>query len=307
MLADLLLEAFEAAGADEGVIYVSVPITSGVRELRLMRKLGCTREALQQDPNHREAWLELVVRPNERDARVHAARVRALFPRLLVVEPARLHVKDWDSSAYDDFWKKLIQRYALRVVVTPEWAFSRDARLEVNAAIRARLPIIDLDGAELPYGALAAHDQAARAAMANDGWTADEIAGYLPPLSLEEPPDGVAEQADDAAVVDRASAEVFSWLRGERAYQVVKFGPDQDDRHTREGLGYDGWWWRQLTNYYHRALVLGLETPVGRQALAKFVATACGLLESAVRQYGTLPPPGVPSGQNIDVGRPRAE
>ena len=35
--------------------------------------------------------------------------------------------------------------------------------------------------------------------------------------------------------------------------------------------------WQQLTNYFGRAQLLGLDTQAGRQALAKFVATGCGL------------------------------
>ena len=95
------------------------------------------------------------------------------------------------------------------------------------------------------------------------------------------------------------ATKTFDWLQAERGYQVRKFGTDNDDEHTQAGLDYDAWWWHQLVNYYHRAKVLGLETPVGRQALAKFVATGCGLLESVIRVHGDIPPAGVSSG-NIE-------
>jgi hypothetical protein len=89
----------------------------------------------------------------------------------------------------------------------------------------------------------------------------------------------------------------LAWLVEEVRAQPVKFTSADDDAHTRDGLGDDSWWWQQLTNYYGRARVLGLETPLGRQALAKFVATAVALLDSVIRCHGPLPTPGHPSGE----------
>lgn len=98
------------------------------------------------------------------------------------------------------------------------------------------------------------------------------------------------------------SEYVRAWLADERGYTIKKFGLPQDDDHILEGLA--GWWAQQFDNYLHRAWVLGLDTPGGRQALAKFVATAVGALEAAVRVYGPLPEPGVSSGNNLDALRP---
>lgn len=92
---------------------------------------------------------------------------------------------------------------------------------------------------------------------------------------------------------------VREWLARERGYTLDKFGIDLDNEHIGEGL--DGWWQQQFDNYLHRADLLGLDTINGRQALAKFVATAVGCLEAAVRIYGPLPEPGVPSGYNVDT------
>lgn len=96
---------------------------------------------------------------------------------------------------------------------------------------------------------------------------------------------------------------VRDWLEDERDYTIDKFGIDLDDKHIKEfnmsGSDTDSWWLQQLDNYYHRANVLDLTTSGGRQALAKFVATAAGMLEAAVRVYGPLPEPGVTSGENL--------
>jgi len=69
---------------------------------------------------------------------------------------------------------------------------------------------------------------------------------------------------------------------------------------TAEGLAEGTWWDERLGRYYHEAERLGLESETGRQALAKFVATACALLESVVRVHGWLPEPGVRLGENVD-------
>lgn len=101
-----------------------------------------------------------------------------------------------------------------------------------------------------------------------------------------------------------AYTQVLDWLDRERIYTLEKFGINADREHILafhdDGGAEDGWWTQQLDNYYHRAGVLGLDTPGGRQALAKFVATAAGMLAATVQEYGDLPSPGVPSGEISD-------
>lgn len=102
---------------------------------------------------------------------------------------------------------------------------------------------------------------------------------------------------------------ILDWLKDERNYQVDKFGIENDDRRTeafnREwGRSIndidDNYWINQIQMYLHRAQILGLEHPNGRQALAKATATLVMMLESATRIYGALPEPGVTSGENLD-------
>jgi hypothetical protein len=99
---------------------------------------------------------------------------------------------------------------------------------------------------------------------------------------------------------------VEDWLDEElRMYVYQKFNQLVDAEHIKEfmqpanGGRSEGWWTQQLDNYYHRAAVLGLDTPNGRQALGKFVATAICMLVATVDVYGELPKPGVPSGENL--------
>jgi hypothetical protein len=94
------------------------------------------------------------------------------------------------------------------------------------------------------------------------------------------------------------------WLKGERTYQLKKWGTEADDLRTvgkTKSLGDMRDWDTKINEYIHRAQVLGYENPAGRQALAKGLATMAGWTESVVRLYGDLPEAGVPSGENIEV------
>lgn len=101
-----------------------------------------------------------------------------------------------------------------------------------------------------------------------------------------------------------AHTQALDWLDDERHYTLQKFGSEVDRKHTIEfferyktgGMDNEGWWEQQFDNYLGRAGVLGLDTPGGRQALAKFVATGLGMLSAAIQVYGDLPSAGVPSG-----------
>jgi hypothetical protein len=301
---DLVLEAFESAGAEDGIVYVTTPITSGRRELGLLRELGCTREDLHT--RFRDRWLTEVVRPNEEDARVYVGQARITYAGHVVVDPSRLHVDDWTQDDFDKLWTTLLERYGRVVVVTPEWAFSRGARLEVALALSLDIHMVDPFGADLHRGDLRAMLEKAEADLRQEGWSEEALRCLLPEVfPSQRARDGREELAlrRRPPLFDRAAAQVFAWLVAERQYQLEKFGTHLDDDHTKQGLHTDGWWWQQLTNYYGRAKVLGLDLPAGRQALAKFTATACGLLESAVRVHGDLPAPGVPSGE-LQMERP---
>ena len=100
-----------------------------------------------------------------------------------------------------------------------------------------------------------------------------------------------------SAPVKPASAQyarimVQHWLDGEREYATTKL-PDQfEDEHLDPAQV------RQFVDQYlDRAVVFGLDVPQGRQALMKALMTLQRFAEAAVRNYGLLPVPGVPSGE----------
>lgn len=112
---------------------------------------------------------------------------------------------------------------------------------------------------------------------------------------------------------------VEEWMRIEREDYVNKdkFDPDKQTEPVDQwalnefwveidGVGEDGEWWRQITQYIQRARLFGLDTPAGRQALVKATMTMRGCVESSVRVHGPLPKPGVSSGTIIPDERHRA-
>lgn len=91
-----------------------------------------------------------------------------------------------------------------------------------------------------------------------------------------------------------------SWFDKESIYQDKKW---DDTRHehdrliAEQGLSIGGRWDHDLNMYIHRSMVLGLDKPNGRQALAKAAMVLIAAVESAVRVYGPLPEPGHTSGE----------
>lgn len=100
----------------------------------------------------------------------------------------------------------------------------------------------------------------------------------------------------------RSRVRWLQWIRTEWAdYADPKFDDQRETNHDRlmrnEGIAPGSWWENQVLQYWRRAHVLGIENPLGRQALIKGLAAYTGMVESMIRVYGPPPPAGVPSGE----------
>lgn len=99
-----------------------------------------------------------------------------------------------------------------------------------------------------------------------------------------------------------------AWVREETKYAGRKFGHtsrgEHDEAMREEQIGPDSWWYRQIHQYIDRARLFGLDTPQGRQALAKAMMTMHGAVESSIRVFGPMPQPGVPSGEIQEWSHP---
>lgn len=94
---------------------------------------------------------------------------------------------------------------------------------------------------------------------------------------------------------------VHEWQLGELVYRTDKF-PLMERRRllSEQGIAPGTVWHEQITSKLHRAMVLGIDTANGRQAVAKCAAAALSLTETSVLVYGALPRPGVSSGYGLD-------
>jgi hypothetical protein len=288
-----LVQAMVAAGVhNRNVVYVSVPITSGVREIDLMRKVGVrsSAEVREADPS---LWAREVIQGNGRDALTTATRVReaAWLPKgSIVVDPSRMSISGWDQDDYNRFWVRLMTEYVRFLVATPGWEYSRGARTEVGYALtfsEDQLQVVDQDGQRIEPEHLVAQAEKARASLVDLGWSMSEVDRYLPPLARRRPD-----------LAPSAQSQTFDWLIAERQYQVRQFGSEQDDRHLRDGgLAPSAWWSTQLARYLERARAGDLSDAGTRIELAKFAATAVALMESTIRVYGPIPRPKPPETQ----------
>ena len=93
---------------------------------------------------------------------------------------------------------------------------------------------------------------------------------------------------------------IESWLVDEYWYVKSKWGEERaadDQKLVEEGPGIDGHWGIAITMYMHRAKVLGLDNPLGRQALMKGLATYFAMAQSMILMYGEPPAGGYASGE----------
>jgi hypothetical protein len=278
-----LIQALQAAGADHNVAYLSVPVTSGPREVDLLNELGLTSPQELRSV-YGERWRHEVVQPNEQDAATLANTIRrASWARgKVLVDPSRIHIDGWDQDDYNAFWISLMTEHAIVLVASSGWTFSRGARGEVGYALALNLEVVDVDGRSLDVDTLMVEAERARQRLRESGWPQNDVERYLPPVNITDRP----------CLQPSAQSEVFYWLGQERHRQIELFGADEDDANTRAtGLDCDGWWSKQLRRYWREAKDVGLDTARGRLLLARYVATGCGLLESVVRVHGPLPEP----------------
>lgn len=106
----------------------------------------------------------------------------------------------------------------------------------------------------------------------------------------------------------RERHRALAWLRDEQLlYADPKWDDNLDARAehdvhmTEEGVALGTFWESQVTQYIQRAATLGLDNPLGRQALMKGWAAYLGMIESMIRVYGPPPMAGAPSGTLLET------
>ena len=287
-----LISMLESAGANEGLVYVATPITTG----------RTTVEAIVAGNGLSDEERSAVRLANEERVRSVAKKLRHRLRRTIVINPAEFEggTANWTQENYYDLWSGVIRRFANRVVVVEGWEYCRGARIEVQLALDLGIPIWDEDLFEIPQDTIFSlawiADEGLRS-LAPDGRRTDILGPCLRARALG----ALGQTRESVEALGVAATETYWWLEEERSYQRAKFGVDFDDQQTAgQEKGIDSPWFIRTGNYVQRAALFGLETQRGRQALAKAAATMAAWVESSVRLHGRLVQPGVASGDGIE-------
>ena len=107
-----ILQAWESAFSNTPVVYLSGPITTGLRYVR----------SLRAGRNSAEDKLR-VFQENNADLLATAARLRAQRGEI-IVEPASLNIADWSQRDYLNLWEQFIERHVKLVLFMTGWEYS---------------------------------------------------------------------------------------------------------------------------------------------------------------------------------------
>jgi hypothetical protein len=293
-----ILDSLRCVNGLNGIVYVTVPITSGIREYKILKELGCSREELRS--RYSDRWKSEVITPNEADAEAYAFMTQIQFPNKLVLNPAELRVEDWGQDNYTDMWNQVLTDFCDVLVITPDWSFSAGARGEVQEMVTLGRGVVDLFGRTVTANSLRDEDVAAREKLKTMGWTEDEVLSFLPPLKLPHRSGAVYSTRRFEHAEWNLVAE---WILKERRWQRQIDDFKDDDRTRLDGPRNKDGAWRQLLNkYMEKARSAGISTPEGGVALLSYVTISLAMMESVTRIYGPLPEPGVGSG-HVRVNR----
>lgn len=107
-----IVQAWDCTFAGSRVVYLSGPITTGLRYVQQLRNRAAP-----------DAFSTRVRQENSNDLLSAAKRLRTLRGEV-IVEPASLHLPEWSQADYHQFWERLIERHVHLVVFMPGWEYS---------------------------------------------------------------------------------------------------------------------------------------------------------------------------------------
>jgi hypothetical protein len=295
-VSDVFIQGVKCLAGTRGIVYTTVPITSGYNQFKLMHELNCSAEELKTNSDLLHRYRADVLDANLLSAASWADQARNAFPGKVVLDPSQLFVLEWkdridNQKLYYELWDRVIAEFAHTVIATPKWAFSLGSRKEIEIAIRAGLQVTDIIGDEFKVDELIAQDADARRELRDWGWSPSRISEALPPLVV----DLDSEPRPPASVENRHWHEIFNWVHED----IVRFGkerelytPFTDDLKTQKGwTSPDSWKVAKFEKYWSNSLRAGLAegNGLGRLELASMCVCAVAALQSSVRLYGRLP------------------
>jgi hypothetical protein len=132
-----LLEFLACVVEDRQAIYVSTPITTGLRYLQWLARHA-------PGSADRDAAFEWeVITPNTAHGRELVRRIRDHFPRAAVIDPTAVSLPGWEQGEYHELWAQVIHRYARLVVCGDGWEYSNGCAYEFLTASCAYVEVVD--------------------------------------------------------------------------------------------------------------------------------------------------------------------
>jgi hypothetical protein len=163
-----LIEAWDCAFGDSGVVYLSGPITTGRKFVERVRAGLSAKQAKDE-----------LIGSNCR-ALVEAASDLRRHRHLTVVEPASLNVRDWSQDDYLDLWKRFIAKHVRRIIFVVDWQFSIGCATEFEKALEHGIATESISGAIITR-----EDGLALLSSARDELLSDTADGKLSELADE--------------------------------------------------------------------------------------------------------------------------
>ena len=123
-----LLNILGSVIAGRSGVYVSAPITSGMRLARWLRSRN-----VEFDPSHPESYAEFqreVLEPNCEHAQEIIGNLRTKFPNVVIDPTALKDIDGWTQDDYRYLWGKVIEQYATTVVFIDGWQYSNGCSYE---------------------------------------------------------------------------------------------------------------------------------------------------------------------------------
>lgn len=287
---DMFVQAVKSIAGHRGIVYVTVPITTGKSLFILMQELGCSAEELKSQ--HKDRYQSDVFERNMNAAESWAEQARNSFPTRVVLDPSRLFVKSWGQPEYYELWQRVIVDFADIVVATPDWAFSNGARAEVDMAFKAKRKVVDLNGVEYSRVDIIAYDHMAKDMLRQWGWSEKRIDESLNPMEI-----GAQQERPPTEIINWARNEALAWVHADlNNYEVEQrrdigrsyYTPEIDDSRTRKGSAGDDSWSDKLQGYWNRMLSKGIATNGGQLELGSMLGASIAMLRSVWRVHGPL-------------------
>jgi len=123
-----LLNILGSVVVGRSAVYVSAPITSGMRLARWLRSRN-----VEFDPSHPESYAEFqreVLEPNCEHAQEIIGNLRTKFPNVVIDSTALKDIDGWTQDDYRYLWGKVIEQYATTVVFIDGWQYSNGCSYE---------------------------------------------------------------------------------------------------------------------------------------------------------------------------------